>query len=223
MSRMIDISNQRFGRLVAFQPSTALATNKSKKWICKCDCGTTKEIRSSDLRFGKVTSCGCRKDEKTSERFKKHGMSGTLIYDVWRSIKQRCYNPRNKDFPNYGGRGILMDPQWKEDFTTFHHWAVSNGYREGLTIERVDPNGNYEPSNCSWIENEEQANNRRNSIRYEYQGQSLTIRELSEKLNMNYNTLRDYLRNKKMSVEEVINKKHKQKRMINNDRIFTRF
>lgn len=203
MSRMIDIAGQRFGRLVAIEPTNELAINKSKLWVCNCDCGKVKEIRSSDLRFGKVVSCGCLKDEKTSRRFRKHGMSGTLIYDVWKSMRQRCYNANNNDYPNYGGRGIKMDVHWKENFTAFHEWAKQAGYKEGLTIERLDSDGNYEPDNCCWIANEKQAFNRRNTIRYEYGGENLTIRELSEVLGVNYNTLRDYLRNKKMTIDEV--------------------
>lgn len=204
MSRMIDITGKRFGRIVAIEPSKEIATNKSKKWICKCDCGTVKEIRSSDLRFGKVTSCGCWKDEKTSKRFKTHGKSNTLIYNIWTSMKGRCYRKTSKDYPNYGGRGIRICDEWKDSFMNFYNWSVANGYEERLTIDRIDPNGNYEPSNCRWIENEKQALNRRNSKYYEYDGLSLSAREWSEKLNINYNTMRDYL-NRDMTVEEILN------------------
>lgn len=204
MSKLIDITGQRFGLLLALEPSSELATNKSKSWLCRCDCGVIKTFRSSDLRYQKVTSCGCEKDRKTSERFRKHGKSNTRLYQVWTAMKQRCQNPKNKDYPNYGGRGISISPDWISDFENFYSWAAANGYKQGLTIERVDPNGNYEPANCCWITNEEQSNNRRNSIKYDYQGKPLTIRELSEEIGINYHTLRDYLRNKKLSVDEVI-------------------
>lgn len=204
MSRMIDITGKRFGRLVAIEPSKDKATNESKKWLCECDCGTKKYIRSSDLRFGKVTSCGCWKDEKTRNRFKVHGKSNTLQYEIWKSMKQRCYNSNNKDYPNYGGRGIKVCDEWKDDFLTFYHWAKYNGYKRHYTIERINPSGNYEPSNCTWIPNEQQALNRKTTRVIEYQGNNYSMREISEKFNVNYNTFRDYI-NKGKTPEEIIN------------------
>ncbi len=203
MGRMIDITGKRFGRLVAIEPSKVKATNKSKKWLCKCDCGNTKEIISSSLRFGKTTSCGCWKDEKTSKRFYKHGKSNTLIYNIWTSMKGRCLRKTSKDYPNYGGRGIKICDDWKNDFMTFYNWAISNGYKEGLTIERINPDGNYEPSNCIWLENEKQALNRRNTILIEFKGKKQSIRKWSEELKINYNTLRDYLAEGK-TIENIL-------------------
>ncbi|OLS02902.1 hypothetical protein [Tissierella creatinophila] len=203
MRKMIDIKNQRFGKLKAIEPSVKVATNKSKKWICECDCGTVKEIRSSDLRLGKIVSCGCERDRKIKERSYKHGMSNTKIYDVWQSMKGRCYRETCKDYPNYGGRGIKIDKNWLGDFMVFYNWAISEGYKEGLTIDRINPNGNYEPGNCKWLPNEKQALNRRNTITHMYEGKELNTRELSEELNINYNTLRNYL-GKGRTIEEIL-------------------
>lgn len=203
MAKMIDITNQRFGSLTAIEPSKTIAIGKSKKWLCKCDCGIMKEIASSDLRLGKTISCGCKKKERMKERFTTHGMSDTKLYDVWKSMKARCYRKTCKDYPNYGGRGIKINSEWLKDFMNFYNWSIYKGYREGLTIDRINPDGNYEPNNCRWIENEEQALNRRNTKTYNYDDKEFNIRELSEELNINYNTLRDYL-SKGMTIEEIM-------------------
>src|SRR5690625_2253150 len=130
MSRTIDISDERFGRLIALEPSKEKATNKSKKWLCKCDCGSKKYIRSSDLRHGKVVSCGCKRSEGIGNRARKHGVSNTLLSDIWQSMKQRCYNKNNKDYPDYGGRGIIICDEWKHDLKEFYDWAIQNGRSE---------------------------------------------------------------------------------------------
>lgn len=118
-------------------------------------------------------------------------------------MRRRCKRETCKDFQNYGGRGITVCESWDKDFQSFYDWSMQNGYREHLTIERIDCNGNYEPSNCTWIENEKQALNRRNTKNYVYLGEYYSVRELSEKFSINYNTFRDYL-NKGKSVEQII-------------------
>lgn len=201
MSKMIDLTGQRFGRLIAIKRSTESGTNKGVYWLCHCDCGKEKYIRGADLRDGSVKSCGCLKDEKTSKRFRKHGQSNTLLYDIWSSMKGRCFRKTCKDYPNYGGRGITVCNEWKNDFQAFYDWAISHGYKDHLTIERMNPNGNYEPQNCTWLENEKQAINRRNTKLIEYHGGLFNERELSKMLNINYNTLRDYIQRGKTICE----------------------
>ena len=119
---------------------------------------------------------------------KKYGMKNTRLYNVWGGMKNRCRNKNSSDYVDYGGRGISYCKEW-EDFIPFYNWAIENGYEEGLSIDRVDNNGNYEPSNCRWATTKQQANNRRTNVITEYKGQKFTLKELSEKLDISYYTV----------------------------------
>lgn len=110
---------------------------------------------------------------------KKHGQSGTKLYAIWLTMRQRCYNTNNKDFYNYGAKGIKVCDEWIKDFSEFYRWAMENGYAESLSIDRIDPYGNYEPSNCRWATIQEQANNKKNTIYVEVDGSIYTLTELS--------------------------------------------
>ena len=118
-------------------------------------------------------------------------------------MRQRCNNPRNKDYPNYGGRGIKVCSLW-DNYNHFHSWALGNGYREGLTIERVDVNLGYSPLNCMWLANEKQALNTRKIRKYEYNGKEYTTRELAELAGINFYTMKGRLNNYGWSVVEAV-------------------
>ena len=138
-------------------------------WTCKCICGTQKVIQGSLLLNGGTKSCGCLHKERTSAVKTTHGLRKSNLYPVWRSMKSRCYNPSNERYPDYGGRGIIFCDEWL-DFQLFHSWALANGYKKGLSIERKDNDGNYCPVNCKWATSTEQNNNRRDNIQVLYQG-----------------------------------------------------
>jgi len=197
--------NKRYGRLTVIEFDET--RNYRARWKCLCDCGNITVVNGSMLRNHKIRSCGCLKDELTSKRFTKHGLTHTLLYDVWIKIKSRCCNIRDKDFHNYGGRNITIFNDWQHDFLSFYNWSITNGYKEGLTIERINVNGNYEPDNCTWIINAEQALNKRNTHNYTYKGETKGIRYFSEKYNVNYYALKARLLNYKWNIKDAIETK----------------
>lgn len=167
MSAYKDIAGQRFGRLVAIKHVKDSPEHKGGGWICKCDCGNTCFSRTSNLTHGNMISCGCYNKEKSKEnkRARKHGMSKTRIYITWRNMRVRCSNPNDREYKNYGGRGITVCPEWRDSFEVFRDWAMQNGYRDDLTIDRIDVNKGYGPDNCRFITREKNNKTRREKER----------------------------------------------------------
>ena len=161
--RKIDLTGQRFGRLTVLHEAPKKGIRIA--WHCLCDCGKTTDVVASSLRSGTTKSCGCYRDTcPTNPRSKKHGQTKTRLYRIWIHMKERCLAPYHNSYKSYGGRGITICNEWLNDFEAFRDWAIANGYRSDLTLDRIDVNGNYCPENCRWVTMAEQAFNKRTNV-----------------------------------------------------------
>lgn len=189
---MQDHTGRKVGNLTVIE---CIGRNKSGRfmWKCVCDCGNITEVRADGLSSGRTKSCGCLTVKAATKRMKElrktHGNSNTRLFRIWQSMRSRCNHPKNKSYARYGGRGIRVCEEWQNDFENFYKWAIENGYKENLSIERNDVNGNYEPSNCSWSTPREQANNTRRNVYLDFGGEIHAMKEWSRITGINYGTL----------------------------------
>ena len=186
MGRFIDFTGRKFGRLTVLERTENIG--RLTAWLCLCECGTTKSVLAGHLQQARIVSCGCWKKENSKAKATKHGKHGTKLHWVWLSMRQRCNNPKNKAYKNYGGRGISVCNSWGA-FETFEIWALNNGYSEGLSIDRIENDGNYEPDNCRWIPLAEQNLNTRKNRLVDSPLGRMPLAELSRRSGVNYGTL----------------------------------
>jgi hypothetical protein len=179
---------RRFGRLVVLSQNGKDKRNNTT-WLCQCDCGNQKSINRTGLVKGTTRSCGCLQKEMVRDLKLSHNLSSHRLHRIWFAMVQRCANKDNKNFPNYGGRGITVCEEWL-DFLSFYKWANDNGYSDSLTIERTNNDGGYSPSNCVWATKKQQARNKRNVPTVEYRGELKTIVQLCEEHNIHRETFR---------------------------------
>lgn len=205
MGRVIDLTGQRFGRLTVFERD-CLTVKSSAYWICICDCGEYVSVNSQSLRRGKTCSCGCFHKEMQNTYGMRHGKSNTRLYGIWHGMKDRCYNSNNPRYSHYGGKGVAVCDEWKNDFQAFYDWAMANGYSDDLSIDRIDVNGNYEPSNCRWADKKTQANNTSKNHIVTAFGETKTLAQWAETTGINAITINTRLRNG-WSPEEALKKK----------------
>lgn len=199
--KKLDLSGQVFGMLTVLHEDTQ---NQSKvtKWICRCECGNIKSISTKGLRHDNVQSCGCKK-------FKNNGLTtrdsakDLRLYNIWRSMKKRCYLQTDKDFHNYGERGISVCDEWNENFYSFYLWAKESGYSDNLSIDRIDTNGNYTPDNCRWVTLKTQQRNKRTNILLSHNGETKSLVEWCEDLSVYYPTVKEKVRRLRSSGKPI--------------------
>lgn len=193
---------QKVARLTLIKEIPA---DRGRSWQCVCDCGKELKVREFHIRNGIIKSCGCLKTEYAKIGNKVHGYNKTRLQRIHFAMKKRCYLKTHIYYKDYGGRGITVCDEWlgENGLENFAEWALKNGYRENLTIDRIDNNKGYYPNNCRWATRSEQQNNRRISKKYEYNGESFTVAQLSRKYSINYSTLHGRLQ-KGMNVKEAI-------------------
>ena len=209
-----NLTGQRFGKLVVVDRAKDHIQQNGRKiiqWLCKCDCGNTAIVRANNLKTGHSKSCGCTND--------KHGLSRTRLYPVWYSMKHRCYNPNDKQYKDYGGRGITVCDEW-HDLRNFYKCAFANGYDENAefgicTIERIDTNRNYEPSNCKWVTQKEQANNKRNNHLITYNGKTQSLAQWADEYNIPHGVLERRINRSHWDIEKALNTKIKKENKNN--------
>lgn len=180
-----DITNKTFNRLTAIKFHHKDRRGKSY-WVFRCSCGNEVVARKSSVTFGEIKSCGCSK--KTSHV--THGLSKSDLYSVFHAMKQRCFNKNCREYHNYGARGITICTAWLNDSESFFTWALNNGYKKGLTIDRIDNNGNYCPENCRWSTLDVQQRNKRSTRLLKYRGETRCEADWADLYKINRNTFR---------------------------------
>lgn len=180
-----DLAGKTFGMLTVLSRSDDRGNGIKPvvKWECRCVCGKIISVKSDALLSGHTVSCGCRKIIH-HESYKRI----TRLYNIWKCMRQRCLNPNNPSYPNYGGKGVKICPEWSE-YLAFKKWALSNGYADDLSIDRIDVNGNYGPDNCRWVDNKTQMNNTTRNRYLFFHGKLLTMSEIAAALNVSYSTI----------------------------------
>lgn len=192
MGKAKDLSGMRFGKLTAVE-QCGRSSDGRLLWLCVCDCGNKTLVSSSHLLNGNTKSCGCL--------VTKHGKSKTRLHKIWDNMKGRCANGVDT---NYGGKGITICREWKDDFQAFYDWAMANGYEEHLTIDRKNNDKGYSPENCRWATVTEQNNNTRRNHFLTYNGKTQTISQWAKETGINREALYSRINKQKWSIERAL-------------------
>ena len=160
--RLIDLTGRKFGRLTVL--SKHGHAGSAVTWDCLCDCGNQIVVRGNSLRRGQTQACGCLRKDLLTERNTTHNLCGTRLHTIWSNMRERCFNEKHPRYKDYGGRGITVCDEWVKDLKTFYDWAMANGYRDDLTIDRINNDEGYRPDNCRWATYHEQRLNQRKKV-----------------------------------------------------------
>ncbi len=197
-NQRMDSTGQKYGRLTFLEPTGETNIHRNALWKLRCDCGKIVILPGTDVRRGNTKSCGCLFKEIDRKIPLKHGLTmgkaRLRLYNIWSAMKERCSNRANENYHRYGGRGITVCQEWLE-FLPFHNWAMSNGYQTTLTIERINNDGNYEPSNCKWATHKEQGKNTSRNHCITFREETKTVGEWADILGLRPNALLMRIRN----------------------------
>lgn len=203
MKERIDLIGKHFGKLLVLE-KLKRQNDSHPYYKCVCECGNTTIVRSNALTCGNTKTCGCSRHESKNTT---HQMSKTRIYKIWTGMKQRCYNRKSKAYDRYGGRGICMCKEWVNDFEPFFKWSLNNGYSKCLSIDRIDVDGNYEPSNCRWASDKQQSDNKRCNINITMNGKTQDLQQWCDEYGINRSTVNTRVRIMGWSYEKSITTK----------------
>lgn len=195
MPKFIDMTGKKFGKWTVLSLAEPIKDKRGynvHRWNCRCECGVEKCVIGTTLRNGRSSSCGCdvgQRSDTARRLFTTHSESKSRLYKIWAGMRKRCYNKNSSNYSNYGARGITVCAEWNDSYEAFRDWSIENGYADNLSIDRIDVDGNYEPCNCRWVTGDVQANNRRNTVYYTYEGQTKSLAEWARLLGLSYKAL----------------------------------
>lgn len=197
MPKFKDLTGKEFNGIKALR-CVGRDKHGNALWLFRCRCGEEFITSGHNVVSGNTKSCGCYEklifEQKRNKYIYKHGQAKrgrkTKLYRIWCCMKRRCYSKNGDNYKYYGGRGINVYKDWKDDYLNFYSWAINNGYKNGLTIDRIDVNGDYCPENCRWITKKEQGWNKRNNLKIFYRGEILNTKEISQKTGLDISTVR---------------------------------
>jgi hypothetical protein len=182
--KLIDVSGNVYGKFTVIKYDKEKSTPKKHYWVCRCECGNIKSVNIDNLKNGSIKACGCLKGQNS----KKYLIQNKKLYKKWQHMKSRCLNKNDISYKNYGARGIKVCDEWL-NYNNFANWSLNNGFDEKLELDRINVNGNYEPSNCRYVCRLINSRNKRDSKKYLYNGKIMSLKEIAISNNIEYKTL----------------------------------